>query len=67
MLCRNTTEAINIAAYRLRLEPGDTIAVTFSGGPTELQMVESVEIPIRPDVQVTTLRNYAYVIEEAAA
>jgi selenocysteine lyase/cysteine desulfurase len=28
VLCRNTTEAINIAAHRLRLGPGDTIVTT---------------------------------------
>lgn len=48
------------------IEPGDTVEVVLSGGPTELHFVESVDIPIRPDVQVTTLRNYAYLIEEAA-
>ena len=49
------------------IEPGDTVQVTLSGGPTELQLVESVEIPIGPGVQVTTLRNYSYEVEEAAA
>jgi selenocysteine lyase/cysteine desulfurase len=28
ILCRNTTEAINHLAYRLRLEPGDVVATT---------------------------------------
>ena len=49
------------------IEPGDTVQVTFSGGPTELQMVESVEIPVGPDVQTTTLRNSTYIVEAGAA
>lgn len=49
------------------IEPGDTLAVTFSGGPTELQMVESVDIPIGPDVQTTALRNATYIVEAGAA
>jgi hypothetical protein len=49
------------------IEPGDTIQVTLSGGPTELQMVESVDIPVGPGVQVTTLRNHGYVIAEGGA
>ena len=28
IFCRNTTEAINLLAYRLRLEPGDVVATT---------------------------------------
>ena len=45
--------------------PGDSIEVTMAGGPTEVQMVESVTIPIGPDVQVTALRNYEYKVEAA--
>jgi hypothetical protein len=47
------------------LEPGDTVEVTLSGGPTEAQMVASVDIPIGPGIQVTTMRNTAYRIEAA--
>lgn len=43
------------------LEPGDTVAVTYLGGPTEPQVVKSVGIDLGPDnIQVTRLRNADY-------
>lgn len=43
------------------LEPGDSVAVTFLGGPTETLVVESVGIDLGPDnIQVTRLRNHDY-------
>jgi len=43
------------------LEPGDTIAVTYSGGPTELQLVDSVDIPLdNSNIQTTTCRSSEY-------
>jgi hypothetical protein len=47
------------------LEPGDSIEITLAGGPTETQMIESVEVPIGPGVQITTMRNTGYRIEAA--
>lgn len=47
------------------LEPGDTVAVTFLGGPTEDQVVESVGIDLGPDnIMVTRLRNSDYKMSE---
>ena len=46
------------------LEPGDTIQVTYAGGPTEWQMVESVDIPLdRTNIQTTRLRTDQYEME----
>jgi len=43
------------------LEPGDSVDVTFLGGPTETQVVKSVGIDLGPDnIQVTRLRNDDY-------
>lgn len=43
------------------LEPGDTIAVTYAGGPTELQLVDSVDIALdNTNIQVTTCRSSEY-------
>lgn len=46
------------------LEPGDTIAVTYAGGPTELQLIDSVDIPLdNSNIQTTVARNSAYQME----
>jgi hypothetical protein len=43
------------------LEPGDTVQVTFLGGPTENQVVESVGIDLGHEgLQTTRLRNHDY-------
>lgn len=43
------------------LEPGDTVSVTFLGGPTEDMVVRSVGIDLGPDnIQVTRFRNSDY-------
>lgn len=43
------------------LEPGDTITVTYSGGPTELQLVDSVTIPLdNSNIQTTVCRTSDY-------
>lgn len=43
------------------LEPGDTVAVTYLGGPTENQVIRSVGIDLGPaNIQVTRLRNADY-------
>ena len=43
------------------LEPGDTVSVTYAGGPTEAQVIDSVDIPLdTSNVQVTALRSHAY-------
>jgi hypothetical protein len=43
------------------LEPGDTVEVTYAGGPTEPQLIDSVEIPLdNTNIQVTALRTHAY-------
>jgi hypothetical protein len=46
------------------LEPGDTIAVTYAGGPTEeLQLIDSVEIPLdNSNIQTTTCRSSEYLM-----
>ncbi len=47
------------------LDPGDTVEVTYLGGPTEAQVIESVGIDLGPDnMQVTRLRNDRYTMEE---
>ena len=48
------------------IEPGDTVEVTLAGGPTELQLVASVDIPLQPDAQATKLRNDTYSITAEA-
>ena len=43
------------------LEPGDTVDVTYAGGPTEAQVVDAVEIPLDgSNIQTTVLRTHAY-------
>ena len=43
------------------LEPGDTVDVTYAGGPTERQVIDSVGIPLdSTNIQVTALRTHAY-------
>jgi len=43
------------------LEPGDTVQVSFLGGPTELQVVESVGVDLGHEgLQTTRLRNHDY-------
>jgi hypothetical protein len=43
------------------LEPGDTVDVTYAGGPTEAQLIDSVDIPLdSTNIQVTTLRSHEY-------
>lgn len=43
------------------LEPGDTVEVTYLGGPTESQVIRSVGIDLGPaNIQVTRLRNSDY-------
>lgn len=43
------------------LEPGDVVDVTYAGGPTERQQVDSVDIPLdNTNIQTTTLRSDAY-------
>jgi hypothetical protein len=43
------------------LEPGDTVAVAYAGGPTELQLVDSVSIDLDgSNMQTTICRSHAY-------
>jgi hypothetical protein len=43
------------------LEPGDTVYVAYAGGPTEAQLIDSVDIPLdNSNIQVTALRTHAY-------
>jgi hypothetical protein len=43
------------------IEPGDTVRVTYIGGPTEDQLVDAVELPLdNTNIQVTTLRTHKY-------
>jgi hypothetical protein len=45
------------------LEPGDTIDVTYSGGPTERQLIDSVDIPLdTSNIQTTVCRTNQYKI-----
>lgn len=45
------------------LEPGDTVQVTFLGGPTENQVVESIGIDLGHEgLQTTRLRNHDYLM-----
>ena len=46
------------------IEPGDTVQVTYIGGPTELQLVDAVELPLdNSNIQVTKLRTHEYSME----
>jgi hypothetical protein len=43
------------------LEPGDTVQVAYIGGPSEPQIVDSVDIPLdNSNVQTTVLRSHEY-------
>lgn len=45
------------------LDPGDTIRVTFLGGPTEDYVIESIGVDLGPaNIQVTRLRNHHYTL-----
>jgi len=46
------------------IEPGHTVQVTYIGGPTELQLVDAVQLPLdNTNIQVTTLRTHEYSME----
>lgn len=42
------------------LEPGDTVTVNPDNAPSELHLIQSVSIPLGPDVMTVTTRNPPY-------